>query len=276
MRVLCLHGAGTNADIFERQTSALRYHLKNDNIEFVYVDGEYDARPAPEISPLYPGPYYAYYDWDPYDAPMRPPLETLADSHEYLASLLLPEDEGGMGPFDGILGFSQGAALAMSYLLWREGSSGSGGGNEDDTIPGVRFAAFFCGSRPWDRDGLIRLGTKNFMAPPSPDPEDPGSEESSLYGSDSDGGAEAGVVASRLAARPVATALPKLRIPTMHVLGAQDMWFEESQQLLGMCDAKEILTWQHDLGHVIPMDKKSTEQMCSMFRKMVRRAEFKQ
>jgi len=154
-------------------------------------------------------------------------MESLADAHEYLEHLLQPADQGGMGPFDGLLGFSQGAALIMSYLLWRRSSTT---GDADPTA-GVRFAAFFCGSRPWNREGMARLGVEDLS-------------------------------------------LPKLNIPTMHVLGAKDIWREESRQLLSVCDAKEVVSWEHDQGHVIPMDTKSSQRMADMFRKVVRRAQF--
>ncbi|RYP02283.1 hypothetical protein DL764_005849 [Monosporascus ibericus] len=233
-----------------------------------------------EISALYPGPYYSYYDWDPYVAPMRPPLESLADSladsHDHLDSLLLPAEEGGMGPFDGLLGFSQGAALVMSYLVWRECQNAACGSNANhdsgaDAGTSVRFAAFFCGSRPWDRKGMMRLGAREFGASPALGLGLPDSGTCSTDGSDG-GETERAVVPSV----KLPQILRKLSIPTTHVLGAQDIWLEESRQLLGMCDSKEVVAWEHNLGHVIPMDKKSSQHMCDMFRKVVRRADFQQ
>ncbi|EFW98510.1 ef-hand calcium-binding domain protein [Grosmannia clavigera kw1407] len=134
MRILCLHGAGTSA----------KNHLRDDSIAFEFIDGEWDAPPAPGIAKLYPGPYHAFYDWNP--AEPSPPCESLAESYDYLTEVLEAK------AFDGIVGFSQGAALAASYLLYHQ--------NQDRQLlqPVVRFAVFMCGTLPWDASGTRRLG----------------------------------------------------------------------------------------------------------------------
>lgn len=39
MRILCLHGMGGNARMFEAQTNPITWSLRQDGHEFVYVDG---------------------------------------------------------------------------------------------------------------------------------------------------------------------------------------------------------------------------------------------
>lgn len=46
MRFLCLHGMGTNAQIFEAQLARVRSQLVGQH-EFVFVNGEVDSAPAP-------------------------------------------------------------------------------------------------------------------------------------------------------------------------------------------------------------------------------------
>jgi hypothetical protein len=46
MRFLCLHGMGTNGQIFEAQLSSIRNQLVGQH-EFVFPDGEFECEPAP-------------------------------------------------------------------------------------------------------------------------------------------------------------------------------------------------------------------------------------
>ena len=57
-----------------------------------------------EIKSLFPGPYLCYYP--------LPTYENVKAAHEYIEEIIDEE-----GPFDGVIGFSQGAALASSMML---------------------------------------------------------------------------------------------------------------------------------------------------------------
>lgn len=46
MKILCLHGIGTSAKIFEAQTSRVIAKLKSEGHEFVFVDGLYEFEAA--------------------------------------------------------------------------------------------------------------------------------------------------------------------------------------------------------------------------------------
>jgi len=106
MKFLCLHGRGTNSDIFESQLGALRSRLSPQHT-FDFVDGEYACSAAPGIASLYPGPYLTWFS--------RYEPERVNKVHDFLRSVM---DED--GPYDGIIGFSQGASLAASFLLCEE------------------------------------------------------------------------------------------------------------------------------------------------------------
>jgi hypothetical protein len=74
---------------------------------FDFIDAQFEGSAAPGIADVFPGPYFSWYQkYNP---------ENVEKVHEYLQSVI---DED--GPYDGIIGFSEGAALAASFLLSRE------------------------------------------------------------------------------------------------------------------------------------------------------------
>ena len=84
--------------------------LERDNsASFYFIDGELESGAGPGIEGIYESPYYCYHKWprtmDPADG------RSLNEAYEFLYSVI--EEEG---PFDAILGFSQGATLAYSFL----------------------------------------------------------------------------------------------------------------------------------------------------------------
>ncbi|OKL56915.1 hypothetical protein UA08_07742 [Talaromyces atroroseus] len=132
MKILCLHGMGTNADIFRAQTASFRSLLPS-YYTFYFPEGEYECAAADGIAEVYPGPYLCWY-------PFPPTLDHLSEAHELIWNII-EED----GPFDGVMGFSQGAALAASILLHHEK-------NTPLETPPFRFAIFICASLPFSVD----------------------------------------------------------------------------------------------------------------------------
>ncbi|KAJ5522623.1 hypothetical protein N7513_013196 [Penicillium frequentans] len=141
MRIICLHGNGTNSAIMKLQTAPLIHELEEDH-EFEFVEGTLQApmaegtvRNDEEISTgvanRYTGieslttpadqDFFAFYNPD--DA------ATLPVALDQLSSYV-----DAQGPFDGVMAFSAGAALAALYLLqhWEQGKP----------LP-FRFAVFF-------------------------------------------------------------------------------------------------------------------------------------
>ncbi|KAA8905058.1 DUF341 domain-containing protein [Sphaerosporella brunnea] len=135
MRFLCLHGMGTNAEVFEMQTAALRFEL-GDRYKFEFVEGTVPWPAAPGIQALFPShtDFYAYYD-----STSGPSILSALDLlHEYIAE---------EGPFDGVVGFSQGAALAATLMIRHD--------QLNQTVePLFRCAIFMCGAAPCDWRGL--------------------------------------------------------------------------------------------------------------------------
>jgi hypothetical protein len=120
MKVLCLAGYGSSGRVFEKQTQQLR-RLLPESTEYVFTEGEIECsrHPSKSISrPMYcadnpaipeamPGPFYCWYK--------RVEPGPIRLAHELLYEVI--EEEG---PFDGVIAFSQGAALVMSMLMDHE------------------------------------------------------------------------------------------------------------------------------------------------------------
>ncbi|KAF2442433.1 hypothetical protein P171DRAFT_364046 [Karstenula rhodostoma CBS 690.94] len=103
MRFLMLHGGGTNNQLFELQTAAIRYELGPQH-SFEFVEGSIPSPQAPGIDSLVrpEDDFFVYYV--PTSAPTI--LKAVDDLQHYL------EQDG---PFDAILAFSQGCGLAATW-----------------------------------------------------------------------------------------------------------------------------------------------------------------
>jgi predicted esterase len=103
MRILCLHGGGLNAKVMEMQMSGIIEAL-DPSYEFVFIDGEIERGPSPGVPAGTPGPFFSYHEGLEADG-----VRAACD----LIDIVLEEE----GPFDGFVGFSQGAAVGISFLL---------------------------------------------------------------------------------------------------------------------------------------------------------------
>ena len=81
---------------------------KDHSATFHFVEGELEAPPGPGVEGFYEGPFFNYYKW--------PRSIHDDDSSIQEAYSLLYETIEEEGPFDGILGFSHGGALAAGFL----------------------------------------------------------------------------------------------------------------------------------------------------------------
>ncbi|KAL9065190.1 MAG: hypothetical protein Q9161_008389 [Pseudevernia consocians] len=111
MHFLCLHGLGTNSQILELQTAAIRYALGPSHT-YTFIEGSLPYSMEPSIAPLVsPGDsFYAYFD--PTSAPSI--LATLTELSSHIASAAANDDEEA---YDGVIGFSHGSCLAATLLL---------------------------------------------------------------------------------------------------------------------------------------------------------------
>lgn len=99
------------------------------------------------IEGLSKGPFFEWYSWD--HLQRVPPAETATNSIDNVLDIIAEE-----GPFDGVIGFSQGAAMIASVLAHYSTQNPL----EPQTNL-VKFAIFICGSKPFTYDGMSRIDT---------------------------------------------------------------------------------------------------------------------
>ncbi|KAJ3395029.1 Ovarian cancer-associated protein 2 [Entophlyctis sp. JEL0112] len=239
MRILCLHGFAQNAAIFRRRSAVLRKDFEANGITLAYLD-------APHIAPLYEleqdlhalhesARLQRHGEVDPAEVGRawwvpsadRTSQSGYAESIKHLLSIWSSE-----GPFDGILGFSQGAALAPLFLaelrLYNSGQQESG----KLLLP--RFMILISGFIPVAIKSLALLSTDN--------PEVDGVWD--FWRRESEDGT--------------------ITTPTMHVIGTGDAWVSpaESRALAArfygissndetFAENKSIIV-EHDGGHYVP------------------------
>ncbi|PYI03475.1 hypothetical protein BO78DRAFT_432081 [Aspergillus sclerotiicarbonarius CBS 121057] len=133
MRFLCLHGAGTNAEIFEIQSGGISYDLAKKGHTFKYYNGCMEAEVEPQLKGLFPGPFYNHYPRD------QVPGENLAIAMKHVYQIIERE-----GPFDAVMGFSQGAGLACAMIAHHA---------KTHQEPLFKLAVFICGALPYDSTG---------------------------------------------------------------------------------------------------------------------------
>lgn len=96
-----MHGMRTSAAILSMQTAAMQYHTP---LQFEFIDAPFDAVGPPDrgVSMFYPD--HKYYEWF-----IRGAGDSYIGLDESIMYLIKQLKE--TGPFDGILGFSQGASM---------------------------------------------------------------------------------------------------------------------------------------------------------------------
>lgn len=83
---------------------------KDHSATFHFVEGELDSLPGPGVEGFYEGPFFSYYKWP---RSIHDDESSIQEAYNLLYETI-EED----GPFDGILGFSHGGALAAGFLAY--------------------------------------------------------------------------------------------------------------------------------------------------------------
>lgn len=114
-RILCLHGGGVSAHIFGLQCRCFIKSLEP-YFHLVFADGPYLSEMHEDLKLVYggQGPCYRWSNW----LPNHPPhdSDSAIEEIEYNLTKAMEADRG-TGEWVGLLGFSQGAKLAVSILL---------------------------------------------------------------------------------------------------------------------------------------------------------------
>ncbi|KAL4917718.1 serine hydrolase FSH [Aspergillus aurantiobrunneus] len=149
MRFLCLHGGSTSGEIFEIQSGGLVQPLESRGHKFHFINGRLNSDCEPELKGIVPPPFYNHYPRD------IAPGSDLLNAIEYTLRTIDRE-----GPFDAVMGFSQGAALAYSLLDHHVQKNGA------SAPPLFKAAVFICAGAPYE------LGGREFAKGPEGDSEE--------------------------------------------------------------------------------------------------------
>lgn len=128
-RILCLHGGGTSALIFNFQArkllKALRPHFR-----FVFVDAPFECEAGAGVLPIFDGvgPYFTFI----------PKTEAEEEIVRLTLQKKLTEEDG--APVVGVLGFSQGGKIASGLLHEQQ--------QTHQVAPHLRFGVIINGSYP--------------------------------------------------------------------------------------------------------------------------------
>lgn len=287
MRVLCLHGRGSNNEIFQLQTAAFRADLDDFQWEFIqgtvrHTEGNWSFATT-AFSKL---PLYAYYN------PLSP-LSILQTENE-LEELINNE-----GPFDGVLGYSGGAALAAEIII-RDAVKYPF--KLPDERP-FRFAIFINGASPlrvfrldevdvtddeFDASVMINEAKSMFMRPSALRHKEGVSEEdqadhaamlallNSCHGRImKDGTAfisngEHGLC--RWEVRKDED--PLIDIPTLHVRSLEEDKHDPHHglHLLSLCDPETAEEYHHAHGHDFPRGRTDMKKISQLIRKVAEEA----
>ncbi|KAL6901091.1 serine hydrolase FSH [Trichoderma evansii] len=132
-RILCLHGASVNAQVFRIQCRAIIASLKG-NFRFIFADAPAEAPADKNVVTVF-GEYAPFYRWLRWK-PEHQELDAPTASKDIIKQLKKAMDEDqGTGEWVGLLSFSQGGVIAAS-LLWSQEHI------EDEAkrpLPGVNF-----------------------------------------------------------------------------------------------------------------------------------------
>lgn len=223
-RILCLHGGGVNAEIFELQCRTLIARLGS-SLRLVFMQAPFLSDPHPSVVTVYGhlGPFRRWIRW----IPEHPEIEPEAAAQEIRYQVLRAmEDDAGTGKWIGILGFSQGAKIAAS-VLWTQQRMMETVGEEAWTH--FKFGVFMAGKAP-----LLMLDYRLEKPAHVEDPSNMSFEFEDW---------------------PKTNQGPHvLHIPTLHVHGLRDPGMAQHQVLLDKyCKTGTTKLVEWDGGHRIPI-----------------------
>ena len=204
---------------------------------------------------FFSGPYYCYYE--------LPTPDQVSAAFDLIWDTITEE-----GPFDGLIGFSQGSALASSFLLSDVRSK-----SPQDPF---KCAIFFCASMPFDlasrpftvsSDGashdaengklLINFDVTDCI------PE--ASNSAGFFGTFD----ETTLFLHRYTSSYANREKSMITIPTTHIVGTADSYYKQGLALRDLCTPNNREFMEHRLGHDIPKDRNTTTRMSACIQNML-------
>ncbi|KAF1863652.1 hypothetical protein Lal_00030722 [Lupinus albus] len=103
-RLLCLHGFRTSAEILKKQINKWPQSVL-DKLDLVFVDAPFPSQGKSDVEAIFDPPYYEWFQFNKEFTEYTNFDECL----QYIEDCMIQH-----GPFDGLLGFSQGAILSAA------------------------------------------------------------------------------------------------------------------------------------------------------------------
>ncbi|KAB2008585.1 hypothetical protein ERO13_D10G100600v2 [Gossypium hirsutum] len=145
-RVLCLHGFRTSGEILKKMMAKWPHSVLN-NFDFDFLDAPFHARGKSDVESLYDPPYYEWYQVNEMECVHFD--ECIAYIEDYMIK---------HGPFDGLLGFSQGGMLASVVPpMQREGAAFT-------SVPKIKFVIIISGDKDFLKERAFML-QRSFVNP---------------------------------------------------------------------------------------------------------------
>lgn len=244
-------------------------------LSFEFVDGPLLSDPAPPVDHFFKGPFYAFYKTlDP---------ESLESAHAWLLGLLKER-----GPYDGVLAFSQGCALASTLMLKLQKKAFESGQEAKVRQP-FKFAIFICGGLPlsfladqgyaisdaaWQHDkqsgqslssqasftALLQDGNERWSHKGwrDVDVRDRGNDPEKRVDEIISDGSVFGLDLAQVAEEH------KIPISTVHIYGSRDPRMGSALQLAGMCNSDKAKVACHGGGHDIPRTSRVSDMLADL------------
>ncbi|GAQ79107.1 hypothetical protein KFL_000240390 [Klebsormidium nitens] len=133
LRLLCLHSFRTSAHIFQKQMERAMWtqHFE-EQLDMVFLDAPHQAAGPSDVAAVYDPPYFEWANLSDDRKEFRGIDDTIAYVTDYLTM---------HGPFDGLMGFSQGAIVSSILVaLQQKGAVLQG-------VPPLRCCVFVGGGR---------------------------------------------------------------------------------------------------------------------------------
>ncbi|XVE60927.1 hypothetical protein DITRI_Ditri06bG0000300 [Diplodiscus trichospermus] len=107
MKILCLHGFRTSGKFLQKQISKWDPSLLLHHFDMDFPDGLFPAGGKSEIEGIFPSPYFEWFQFKKDFTEYTNLEECISHLCQYITD---------NGPFDGLLGFSQGATLSALLI----------------------------------------------------------------------------------------------------------------------------------------------------------------
>jgi pimeloyl-ACP methyl ester carboxylesterase len=204
------------------------------------------------IEDFFSEPYFCWYSL-PTPAGLQAAFELLEETIE---------DEG---PFDGVIAFSQGAAVGSSYILQCL--------KESPARSPFKCAIFFCAAMPFDLDSRPFTFNQDERRFKWADTNELIDDKAILQAIPEPGAPDYSgkfeTTTSFLRRYPEGKQ-PQIHIPTVHIAGLDDgYWYPQSLGVRDMCNPLNRHFLEYRGGHEIPKDRNMTTKMVQVIQIMM-------